>query len=299
MPLETGTLIHELVETNPAHSDGLNQTDSHLRLLKSTIKATFPNINSALNITDEQLNALVSSGYLAPDGTVSLPSHSFVSEPALGLYRLSAGRIGIAGRLRGNGAIEPGAIVDFARATAPTGYLVADGASLLVADQPDLFAAIGYLHGGSGLNFNLPDYRNRYRRHREDAGAAGAVGTLQADQNKAHTHGFSGTTDNNGAHTHYGTTNSGGVDHTHAEQAKYLKAAGNSGVANSYISSDVTTAFSNYNGVTGGASAYLHTHVFLTDAAAPHIHWFAGTTASSGSSESRPLSATVLTCIKT
>ena len=43
MALETGTYISDLVSTNPASSDNISQGDDHIRLLKSTIKATFPN----------------------------------------------------------------------------------------------------------------------------------------------------------------------------------------------------------------------------------------------------------------
>lgn len=44
---------------------------------------------------------------------------------------------------------------------APTGFHDCDGASLAVADYPELFARIGYTWGGSGANFNLPDLRGR------------------------------------------------------------------------------------------------------------------------------------------
>lgn len=299
MPLETGSSISELVITNPAHTDGLNQVDSHLRLLKNTLKTTFPNISSPISLSSAQLNALVSSGYLAPDGTVSLPSHSFVAEPALGLYRPSAGRIGIVGKLVGNGSVPAGALVDFPVATAPLGYLACDGQSVLVADQPDLFAVIGYSYGGSGANFNIPTYKNRFRRHREILGPADVVGTLQGDQNKAHTHGFSGTTASGGYHAHTGYTENGGVDHTHpAPTASNLNKVGvvTGGNPSGGFWSD-GPAF--LGAGTGGASFYLHSHAFTTAPADPHSHTFSGTTASDGATEARPLSATVLTCIKT
>lgn len=58
LPLETATFIPDLVTSNPAHSDGLNQTDAHLRLIKSTIKNTFPNFtDAALQSTQAQLDA--------------------------------------------------------------------------------------------------------------------------------------------------------------------------------------------------------------------------------------------------
>jgi microcystin-dependent protein len=58
MPLESGTVISDLVVTNPAHTDGLNQADAHMRLLKNTIKTTFPNITGAVTATQAQLNGL-------------------------------------------------------------------------------------------------------------------------------------------------------------------------------------------------------------------------------------------------
>jgi hypothetical protein len=54
--LETGTYINSLVVTNPTSSDLASQGDDHLRLVKSTIKNTFPNIDAAVTPTDEELN---------------------------------------------------------------------------------------------------------------------------------------------------------------------------------------------------------------------------------------------------
>jgi len=56
MALETGTYISDLVATNPVSGDPKSQGDDHIRLLKSTIKATFPNVNAAVTPTDEELN---------------------------------------------------------------------------------------------------------------------------------------------------------------------------------------------------------------------------------------------------
>lgn len=56
MGLETGTYIDSLVVTNPLGSDAKNAGDDHLRLIKSTIKATFPNIAGAVTPTHTELN---------------------------------------------------------------------------------------------------------------------------------------------------------------------------------------------------------------------------------------------------
>lgn len=57
MGLEAATFIDGLVATNPTGTDQKLQGDDHLRLLKSTIKATFPNLTGALTGTQDQLNA--------------------------------------------------------------------------------------------------------------------------------------------------------------------------------------------------------------------------------------------------
>ena len=41
------------------------------------------------------------------------------------------------------------------------GFIECDGRSLSKDSYGDLFAVIGYTYGGSGANFNVPDYRNR------------------------------------------------------------------------------------------------------------------------------------------
>lgn len=64
MGLETGTYIDSLVATNPVGAtDPKSQGDDHIRLLKSTILATFPNIDGAMTATEDDLN--VTAGWVA------------------------------------------------------------------------------------------------------------------------------------------------------------------------------------------------------------------------------------------
>lgn len=56
MALETGTYISDLVATNPVAGDAKSQGDDHLRLIKSTVKATFPNVSNAVTPTHTELN---------------------------------------------------------------------------------------------------------------------------------------------------------------------------------------------------------------------------------------------------
>jgi len=48
MGLETGTYINSLVSTNPLGSDERSKGDDHIRLVKSTIKASFPDVDEAV-----------------------------------------------------------------------------------------------------------------------------------------------------------------------------------------------------------------------------------------------------------
>jgi len=92
--------------------------------------------------------------------------------------------------------VPVGAVMSFARNTAPAGWLICDGASLSRtvsnnAYQP-LHTAIGYAFGGSGDNFNLPDLRGEFIRGW--AGARGVdtgrvFGSNQADDFRSHRHG--------------------------------------------------------------------------------------------------------------
>jgi microcystin-dependent protein len=79
---------------------------------------------------------------------------------------LYAAQAGSANALSGaspqiNSLCPPGAVIAFAGASAPTGWLLCNGSSVPTVTYPALFAAIGYTYGGSGSQFNLPDARSR------------------------------------------------------------------------------------------------------------------------------------------
>lgn len=110
-----------------------------------------------------------------------------------------------------------GSVLAFAGPSVPLGFLVCDGRALPRAQFPDLFAAVGTVHGdGSRVDgtptgfvathFNLPDYRGRFLRGRDSGrgrdpdsadrtpqqagGASGdEVGSVQGDDIESHTHG--------------------------------------------------------------------------------------------------------------
>lgn len=59
MGLESGTYISDLVATNPLASDSRSQGDDHLRLIKATIKSTFPSVSGAVTATHAELSDVV------------------------------------------------------------------------------------------------------------------------------------------------------------------------------------------------------------------------------------------------
>ena len=91
-------------------------------------------------------------------------------------------------------AIPSGAVLYFAGQTAPSGWLKANGAAVSRSTYAALFAAIGTTYGtGDGRStFNLPDLRGEFVRGWDDGRGVDngrALGSAQADEFKAHTHG--------------------------------------------------------------------------------------------------------------
>ena len=205
--------------------------------------------------------------------------------------------------------VPPSAIMDFARTTAPAGWLACDGQSLSTTTYAALFAAIGYSWGGSGANFNVPNLMSRFRRHRDGSTLAGAVGNLQNPANKTHTHrilGTSGNADRSLDHLHHvvGATQSMNRSNPHSHPLT--------------VPTSVTTQAQ----VVAGASAFFwsstaggntgntdinHEHGidFYSqgmDRSIDHLHAMDFTSqggSGDDANETRPYSATVLTCIKT
>lgn len=64
--------------------------------------------------------------------------------------------------------------------TIPAGFLIADGRSLKKAEYTELFDVIGYTYGGSGDNFNLPNFADG-KFMRSVGGNAAALGVAQDD----------------------------------------------------------------------------------------------------------------------
>lgn len=86
-----------------------------------------------------------------------------------------------------------GAVIAFAGAAAPAGWLLCDGATLLKADYPDLAAVLGTIYGpGDSTHFVLPDFRGVFLRGLNTSGSGydpnRVLGSLQAEDFKSHAH---------------------------------------------------------------------------------------------------------------
>mgnify|MGYP003527062657 CR=1 FL=1 len=65
MGLESASYPNQLVATNPTGSDPKSTADDHIRLLKSVIQATFPNLTGAVTLSQTDLNASVNASIAA------------------------------------------------------------------------------------------------------------------------------------------------------------------------------------------------------------------------------------------
>jgi hypothetical protein len=92
-------------------------------------------------------------------------------------------------------ALNPlaGAVMGFARSTAPSGWLKANGAQISRTTYASLFSAIGTTFGGGdgSTTFNLPDLRGEFLRGWDDSRGVDSgriFGSWQDEAFKSHTH---------------------------------------------------------------------------------------------------------------
>lgn len=174
------------------------------------------------------------------------------------------------------------------------GYLIANGASLLRTDYPELFAIIKDTYGASdNEHFNLPDLRGRtvvgMKSDDSDFNSLGKKGgektvTLTTAQIPAHTHTFTGTSSttstesNSHTHTFNGTT-------SNKELKGSLLALTNSSSVTGIISASGSMQFAALSsGTNWGAVTYTIT--------ASHTHTYSGTTSAASTTHTHTVTAT-------
>lgn len=150
------------------------------------------------------LSAFLSSLDAAPvdsptfTGTPSAPTASFGNDST---QLATTAFVQDAVAAAGSAAAPTGAVLMWTTASAPTGYLLCNGAGVSRATYATLFALIGttYGSGDGSTTFNLPDFRDRFPVGAGSTYAANASGGSKDAITVSHTHTASATLD---AHTH-------------------------------------------------------------------------------------------------
>jgi len=149
MALETATYINGLVSTNPTSGDPVSEGDDHLRLLKSTIKASFPNVTGAVTATQDQLNAVLTNG--TAQASTSGTAINFTSIPSW-VKRVTVNLSGVSTNGTDNLLIQLGDSGGIESSGYLAGLSLAAGSSLSSANSTDGFSiatgsAATVLHG--------------------------------------------------------------------------------------------------------------------------------------------------------
>jgi microcystin-dependent protein len=196
----------------------------------------------------------------------------------------------------------PGAIVPYAGATAPTGWLLCDGSAVSRATYPALHAILKdaagantypYGSGDGSTTFNLPNFKGRIPVGRDatqtEFDVMGETGgaksrTLTTAELPAHSHTIGGSTGAGSAHSHgVGTlaTATGGA-HTHNIGWQGSVAGATNGVFIDYFnnkSHDGANVMDTHNG-------HTHTITGATATESAHTHSLPATTGTSAAASS-------------
>ena len=169
-----------------------------------------------------------------------------------------------------------GDIIPTARASAPAGRLMCDGAAVARTTYADLFAAIGTTYGaGDGsTTFNLPDLRGRFPLGKAASGTGSVLGSTGGTLDHVHT----GPSHTHGAGTlaipSHGDHSHSGPSHTHTNPSTSTTGTH----AHTNPSTSPTGAHAHTNPSTSTTGNHHHS-VDLTTSSTAHEHAsFSGTT---------------------
>jgi microcystin-dependent protein len=122
-------------------------------------------------------------------GAISSVSPAFTGTPTAptAAAGTSTTQIATTAFVLANGA-PTGSVLMWTTNTAPDGWLLCDGTSVLTSAYAALFSVIAYSFGGSGGSFNLPDFRNRFPVGSGDSYAIAGTGGSKDAVVVSHTH---------------------------------------------------------------------------------------------------------------
>jgi microcystin-dependent protein len=188
--------------------------------------------------------------------------------------------------------VKVGSVMAWATGTVPTGWLECDGSAISRSTYAALFSEIGttYGDGDGSTTFNLPDYQGYFlrghdngsgndpdaasRTDRGDGTTGDEVGTVQADDTKAHTHDLDEV-----------QTTEDGL-HGHPARLSWANDDGNGvgGLIMRNVNRTTATAY------TGTPSDTFGEQI---GGAGAHTHTVSGETESTGGNETRPKNKSV------
>lgn len=258
-------------------------------------------------------NAAVTAGKIAVGG---VSAGNQIAGGIIDSTHLGAGSVGAAA-IAVDQRFLPGMVFPYAGITAPTGWAFCDGTSYATATQAALFAVIDYRYGGSGANFNVPDFRERVLRGAATPTSGASLGlsggadtvTLITDNVPVHNHGVSAV----GVATHTGhlhavsiTSASTSTQHTHTGSSLVVSSGGSHnhqlasgfgvvvqiislGPSGTYIEAEAVADGNdlNWTTTTNSDSGGTHDHTISgstgnMSASATHTHAVTGSTGSDG-----------------
>ena len=213
----TASKLNDIANQATFTSASATTDDSTLTLGSSKLKVKDLGITSTQLATDSVITAKIQDG-------------------AVTSAKLDAGAVSV--------LMPSGSLMPYAGSSAPTGYLLCDGAAISRTTYSALFALVGTTYGsGDGSStFNIPDLRGRVIAGQDDMGGSSAnrltnqTGGVDGDT-LGGTGGEEGqtlTTSQLASHSHFGANYGGtGTAYLNAADQKIM-ANGNDGGASSY-----------------------------------------------------------------
>lgn len=252
MTIETSAVfINELNENYPRREDLIKEGDDHLRLIKQTLKTSFPNINSAVTISSSELNAIKDSIIIEND-IITLSND--LKLPLNGSFDLSGSSTVNAGNPQNDSGLV--SVTYFKTQLMGLIYPVGCLYTTTVATNPNIILGIGtwsqfaagkvLIGAGTGI-----DSRSEAKNFINGSEGGEYNHALSGAEAPSHSHSFSGSTAGGGGHNH---------------------------IITSQLYNESGTGF-----IASGGGGFEGTVLSSTGDVANHTHTYSGTTSNTGS----------------